>query len=227
MVPGITIQIGLDDWDARAKSLGGSSNTLVAALAAKLGEHIGRRRDSDGAVTLQLPMSERTEGDTRAVAVSIARVSADPTRVTTDLRELRADIKQALRTLGETPDESAQLLWLTPLAPRPMLKRLVDAGFVDPDMPVMCSNLGDVGTVVCRLDGTDAEYLSGRGITQHVTRGWLERTGGQMKLLSMRVVGKIAINIGAYQPGAENTKPALRELAARTLAEFGLTGEID
>jgi hypothetical protein len=37
----------------------------------------------------------------------------------------------------------------------------------------------------------------------------------------------IRISVGAYQPGAENTKPALRELAARTLAEFDLTGEID
>ena len=35
------------------------------------------------------------------------------------------------------------------------------------------------------------------------------------------------ISVGAYQPGAENTKPALRELAAHTLAEFDLTGEID
>ena len=50
-----------------------------------------------------------------------------------------------------------------------------------------------------------------------------------MQLLSFRtpVLGKIFIPVLAYQPGAENTKPALRELAARTLAEFGLTGQID
>jgi polyketide synthase 5 len=41
------------------------------------------------------------------------------------------------------------------------------------------------------------------------------------------VGGKIGISLVAYQPGAANTKPALRELAARTLAEFDLTGEID
>ena len=33
---------------------------------------MGRRRADDGAVTLQLLMSERTEGDTRAIAVSFA-----------------------------------------------------------------------------------------------------------------------------------------------------------
>ena len=64
-------------------------------------------------------------------------------------------------------------------------------------------------------------------IGQHVTRQWLERAGGQLTLQSWRIGDKIGITIEAYQPGAENTKPALRELAARTLAEFDLTGEID
>jgi hypothetical protein len=228
-VPGIAIYVGLDDWDARASALGGTSSTLVAGLAAKLAERMGRRRAGDGAVTLQLPMSERAEGDTRAVALSLARVSVDPTRVTTDLRDVRAAIKQALQTARETPDESSQLLWLTPLTPKPALRRLVDAGFADPDLPVIVSNLGDMVSLVNRPDGTaaEAEYLSGRGMRQHLTRRWLERIGGEMYLLSLRVGGKIAISVRAYQPGAENTKPALRELAARTLAEFDLTGEID
>lgn len=227
VVPGITIYVGLEDWDARAKALGGTSNTLVAGLAAKLAERMGRRRGSDGAVTLQLPISDRAEDDTRAVALSLARVSVDPTRVTTDLHDVRVAIKQALKTVRETQDESLQLLWLTPLTPKPALKRLVDAGFTDPDLPVIVSNLGDLGSLVNRVDGTAAEYLSGRGMRQHVTRRWLERIGGEMYLLSLRIGGKIAITVRAYQPGAENTKPALRELAARTLAEFDLTGEID
>ena len=127
VVPSITIHVDLDDWDARAKALGGTTNTLVAGLAAKLGERMGRRRAGDGAVTLQLPISERAEGDTRANAMSFARVSVDPTRVTTDLRDVRAAIKQALRTLRETPDESLQFLWLTPFTPKRALKRLADA----------------------------------------------------------------------------------------------------
>ena len=229
VVPGITICIDLDDWDARAKALGGTSNTLAAGLAAKLGERMGRRRAGDGAVTVQLPMSDRTEGDTRAIAVSFARVSIDPTRVTTDLRDARAAIKQALKTLRETPDESLQLARLAPFTPKRTWKRAVDAAFADPDRPVVCSNLGDVGSVVGRLDGTHCDYAYARGTRQHATRQSLERAGGQLQLLSFRtpVLGKIFIHVLAYQPGAENTKPALRELAARTLAEFGLTGEID
>ena len=237
-VPVITTHIDVDEWDARAKALGGTSETLLAGLAAKLGERMGRRRAGDGAVTLILPMSERTEDDTRAIAVSYARVSVDPTPVTTDLRDARAAIKQALSTLRETPDEDErQLLWLVPFTPKRALKRLADAALIDPDCPVFCSNLRDLGSVVYAFARTDAEYASVSGalntlhlirvIGQGVTRQWLERAGGQLTLQSWRIGGKVGITIEAYQPGAENTKTALRELAARALAEFDLTGEID
>lgn len=227
VVPAIAIYVGVHDWDARAAALGGTSNTLAAAFAAKLAEHTGRRRDNDGAVTVQLPMSDRVEGDTRAVALSLAKVSVDPTRLTTDLSAARVAIRQALTRLRETPDEAPRLLWLTPLTPRPALKRMVGAGFVDPDLPVIVSNLGDLGWQVNQADGTPAEYMYGRGVRQGVTRQWLEQIGGEMYLLSLRIGGKVAITVRAYQPGAQNTKPGLRELAAHTLAEFGLTGEID
>ncbi len=91
---------------------------------------------------------------------------------------------------------------------------------------MLCSNLGELGSVVCRLDGSDAEYVTGRLAFQHLTRQWLERMGGLMTVQSWRLPSRIVISIGAYQPGAENTKPAMREMAARTLGEFNLTGEI-
>jgi hypothetical protein len=229
VVPGVTIAIDLDEWDARAEALGGTSSTLGAGFSAKFGERMGHRHSGDGAVTVQLIMSDRTEGDTRAVAVSLARVHFDPARVTTDLREARADIKQALKTLREMPHESSHLQSLTPFTPKWTWKRAVDLAFADPDHPVVYSNLGDVGSVVSLLDGTHCEYAFARGTRQRVTRQWLDRIGGQTQLLSFRlpIRGKIFIHVLAYQPGAENTKDTLREHAARALAEFDLTGQID
>ncbi|WP_353615187.1 hypothetical protein [Mycobacterium sp. 1164985.4] len=154
-------------------------------------------------------------------------VSFDPKGLTTDLTQLRKTISQALKALRETPDESLELASLTPFIPRRVLKRMNNAIVVDPDMPVFCSNLGDFGSVVCRLDGTDAEYVTGRLTTQGDTRKRLEQIGGMMTVQSWRLPDHIVINIGAYQPGAENTKPALRELATRTLAEFGLEGQVE
>jgi hypothetical protein len=237
VVPVITMHIEAEDWDARAKALGGTGRTLLAGFGAKLGERMGRRRASDGAVTLQLPMSARTEGDTRAIAVSFAHFSVDPIPVTTDLGDVRAAVKQALDTLRETPDESVQLLWLVPFTPKRVLKRIGSAMGADPDHPVFCSNLGDLGFLVYALARTEAEYAAIdaalnrlhliRVSGQHLTRQLLERTGGQMMLQSWRIGDKIAITVEAYQPGAKNTKPALRELAERTLADFDLTGEVD
>jgi hypothetical protein len=225
VVPGITICIDADDWDARAKALGGTSNTLGAGFVAKFGELIGRRAGDD-AVILQLPMSERAEGDTRANAMSFARVSLDPTRLTTDLRDTRAAIKHALTTLRETPDDSSQVAWLASFTPKRALRRMEDEAIVDPDLPVFYSNLGDVGSIVDHLDGTAAEYATARVTAQDETRQRLDRMGGQMTVQSLRLPHSVVISVNAYQPGVENTKSALRKLAAHTLAEFDLTGEI-
>ncbi|OBK40984.1 hypothetical protein A5658_19670 [Mycobacterium sp. 1245111.1] len=227
VVPGVSIYVDIDAFDARAESLGGSGNTLVAGMAAKFGELMGHEHDHDGNVTVQLVMSDRTEGDTRAVAVSLARIQVDPTWVTTDLRDTRAAVKEALTTWRETPHVSSHLESLTPFMPKRTWKWAVDRSFADPDRPVVCSNLGDVGMVVNRLDGSDAEYAFARGTRQHVTRRWLERIGGQLQLLSFRIPGRVVVHVLGYQLGAENSKPALRELAARVLDEFDLTGQVD
>jgi hypothetical protein len=57
----------------------------------------------------------------------------------------------------------------------------------------------------------------GNGLSERVAKCFLQ---------SWRIGDKMGISVGAYQPGAKNTKTALRELAAHTLAEVGLTGEI-
>lgn len=227
VVPTVTIHIDVDDWDARAKAIGGTRTALVAGFTVRFADRLGRRRASDGAVTLQLPISERTEGDTRANAMAIARVSIDPTPVTTDLRDVRVAVKQALSRLPETPDPARQFLWLAPFRPGWALRRAAEAALADPDLPVFCSNLGNWGSLLCRLDGTEAEYHTARATWHHTTRRWLERTGGLMRLQAWRISGKTGISVVAYQPGAVNTKPALRELAAAVMADFELTGKIE
>ena len=227
VAPAITIYIDLDDWDACAESRGGTSYSLVAGFAAKLGEQLGRRRAADGVVTLNIPVSDRVPDDTRANAASLATVTVDPTRVTTDLTGARAEIKQALKTLREAPDETLALLPLTPFIPKRAVKRGAEVVFGFDDLPVSCSNLGEVDAVMARVDGTDADYVMLRGVDRHVTRQYLERRGGLLTVLAGRIGGKISITVVGYQPGTQNSKPHLRELAAKTLAEFELTGVID
>ena len=228
-VPAIWVRIKMDDWNARAEALGGTTSTLAVALTAKLDRHMGRRHGEADDVKLLLLVNDRAVGDVRAVAVSFARLSIDPTEVTSDLRGARAAVKQGLQVLRETPDESAELVALTPFTPKPAWRQLVDFALNDPDQPAVCSNLGDTGPAVIRPDGTPSDSAFARGTSQHMTRRWLERMGSQLQLYFGTAVeiNAIGIHIRAYDPDSVTSKAALRELAARTLAEFGLTGEID
>jgi hypothetical protein len=225
VLPAITIYIDLDDWDARAKSLGGTSNALLTGVAAKLGERMGRRRGDDGTVSVRFAVNDRTEDDTRANAMSFASIDVDPTPVTTDLSGVRAAIKQALNTLRDAPDQSLQILPLTPFTPKRAVRRMADMLFAD--FSVGCSNFRDIDPVAGRPDGTDADSFFVRGVTQHITRQILERIHGQISLASGCIGGKIFITVVAYQLDGKNSKPDLRELAAHTLAEFDLTRSID
>jgi hypothetical protein len=226
VVPAITIYVDLDEWDTRAKALGGTSNSLFAGFAAGFAERSGRRRAGYGAVTLSFPVSDRTENDTRANALSFASITVEPTQVTTDLRDVRAAIKEALTTLREVSDERLQLLPLTPLTPKRAVKRLADAAFAYADLPVGCSNLGDIDPAVARPDGSEADHVFVRLMEQRVTRASLARTHGQLFLLSGRIGGKIFITVVGYEVGGINSKAYLRGLAAQALTDFDLTGSI-
>jgi hypothetical protein len=120
-----------------------------------------------------------------------------------------------------------ELLPIVPLVPRRVLRRVVENFLgTGADRPVSCSNLGDLPPEVGRPDGTAAEYTLIRGVDQNVRRSDIERAGGQLVAVAGRIGGKLTMGIIGYQPGEQNSKPRLRELAARTLAEFDLTGEV-
>ncbi|MCV7282692.1 hypothetical protein H7J88_23935 [Mycolicibacterium flavescens] len=227
VAPAITIYVDLETWDARAAALNGNTHSLAAGFAAKLAERVGRRRDSDGVVTLQIPIADRVADDTRGNAASIATACIDPAGVTTDLAGARAEIKQALTTLRENPDETLELLPLTPFIPKRAVRGGSEVVFNFSDRPVSFSNLGDIDPVVSRLDGTDADLMMLRGVDRKVSRQFLERRGGLLTVLTGRVAGKMSITVVAYRPEAENTKAELRALGAEVLAEFGLDGLIE
>ncbi|MDA2895420.1 hypothetical protein PDG61_31235 [Mycolicibacterium sp. BiH015] len=226
-VPGVWVRLNMDEWEARATALGGSGSTLATALTAKLGERLGRARD--GNVNMLLVVNDRKADDTRAVAVSFARFSIDPAIVTTDLRVARASIKQALKTLRDTPDPSAALAPLTPFTPKRAWKEMVDSGLDDPDPPAVCSSLGEVGPVVIRPDGNPCDYAYLRGIDQLLTQRRLEQMGSHLQLFFGCGIeaNKVGLHIRAYQPGLVTTKRELHELVERTLAEFELAGVIE
>ena len=64
-------------WDARARELSGSSNTLCIAFAARLAHRMGRVQPDGNTVTVVLPVSERTADDDRANALTSITLAVD------------------------------------------------------------------------------------------------------------------------------------------------------
>ncbi|GAA2796224.1 hypothetical protein [Mycolicibacterium pallens] len=223
------VLIDKDQWDQRAKELGGNHFSLVAGFAGKLAQHVGRTRPSDGAVTLLIPVSDREDlGDTGGNVVTIANVTFDPDPVAKDLSSARTAIKKGLITAREKPDEMVELLPLIPFLPKRAMGRMADMAFnFSVDVPVSCSNMGDVPDDVLRVDGTKADRFYFGGVDRNLTSGVLERRRGLMSVMSARLGGRVILPVFRYQPGADNSRVRLREAIARALADFELSGVIE
>lgn len=215
-----TVFIDAGAWDARAKALGGTGNALLAGLAARLAQRVGRVA-ADGSVEVGMPVNERTAGDTRANAVTNVDITVDPARAT-DLREIRAAIKQALLRHQEVPDERWALLPLVPLIPKRLFRRLISVA-TGSTTAVVSSNLGAVDPATNRPDGTDADYFAMKSLYPGVTRATMQRTNGVLALLSGRTRGRVFVSVLAYEPERPNSNDALSEQISAMLGDFSLT----
>ncbi|BBY61243.1 hypothetical protein [Mycolicibacterium sarraceniae] len=227
-VPSAAVIVDIAEWDARAESLGGNGYSLLVGFTAQVAKHMGRCRRSDGAVTLVIAINLRESlEDDRALAMAFANATVDPEKVTVDLTEARTVVREARQMAKEQTDPTMELLPLMPWLPKAAVKAVAELLFsYSEDLPVSCSNLGDLPPQIAQVDGTTAELVILRALDQNVTMREIERSRGQLVVVSARVNGKVSISIEAYEIGAENTKQQLRELAETTLTEFGLTGVI-
>jgi len=227
-MPSASAFIDAAQWHACAENLGGNSFSLVAGFAGRLAQRLNRAHGPQGLVTLMFPVSDRADfEDTGGNVVSIANVSFDPGRVTSDLSGPRTAIRDGLKKAREVPDEMMELVPLVPFVPKRGIARVADAAFgFSTELPVSCSNMGVMPPAALCVDGTPAEYLSFRGVDRHVTVENLQRRRGIMTVTSGQIADKMSITVISWQPGMENSSAELHRMIAETLGEFGLTGEI-
>jgi len=215
-----TVFVDGDEWKARAHSLGGTSNTLLVGLAARLAQRLGRVT-AGGSLFLGMPVNERTAGDTRANANFAVPVTVDPAQVTKDLGGIRASIKEALTRQEEGTAEHRSLLTLVPLIPPRLIKRMggVPNG-------VLSSNLGMVNPDAGRPAGTDADYFAMKVLYPGMTKAMMHTFGGLLWLLSGATPKHVFVSVTAYQPGRSNSNDSLRQELSDALDEFALTGTL-
>jgi hypothetical protein len=222
--PTATIFVDADEWDARARALGGTSNTLFVALAARVAQRVGRV-NADGSVSLTMAINERTADDTRANAITNVDFTVDPALAATDLREIRGAIKQALIRHREVPDERWTLLPLVPLVPQWLGRRWVGVA-TNSAASVGASNVGALNPVVNRPDGTDADHFVMRSLSAGMTTAMLLQLGGLLSLLSGRAQGRVFVSFVACQPDRPTSTDELQQHISRVLSEFSLTATI-
>jgi hypothetical protein len=223
-LPTTTIFIDADEWDARAAALGGSSNTLLEGVAARIAQRVGRVSD-DGSVTLVMPVNERIPGDTRANAVANVDIVVDPEPATTDLREIRSVTKQALISRQELPDERMALLPLAPLMPQWLVRRMVSVAARS--ATTTSSNIGAVNPEIFRADGTAADFFAMKSYGPGVTKAIMHRTGGILAVALGRVGGHVFLSVLAYQPGRLESDAELRQCLSGVASDFALTSTFD
>jgi hypothetical protein len=220
-----TIFVDADEWDARAHSLGGTSNALLAGLAARLAQRVGRVA-RDGFATLAIPVNERTADDTRANAITSVDITVDPEAAATDLREIRAAIKQALISYQEVPDERLAALPLAPLLPQWLVRRMVSVALGGATASGS-SNLGAVNPAANRPDGTDAAYFAMKSLVSGAgtTVATIHRTGGLLGLLSGRTKGQVFVSVAAYRLDRPYSNDDLRNDLSSILNDFSVTAK--
>lgn len=217
-----TVLVDADEWDARARELGGTSNSLLVGLAARLAQRAGRVA-ADGSVEVIMPVDERAQGDTRANAIGNATVTVDPELATTDLRGIRAAVKQALIRHREGADNEMAVNAIVPLLPLRLLRASREATTVVTVNQVGSSNLRVVDPAVGRPDGTDAESFALRVLHLGVTEARMHRLGGIQSVLSGTVNGRVFISAIAYEPGRPNSNDGLKQELLSALKDFSIT----
>jgi diacylglycerol O-acyltransferase / wax synthase len=224
-IPTATLFVDADEWDACARALGGTSNTLLEGLAARIAQRVGRVT-GDGSVNLGMPVNERTPGDTRANALANVDILVDPRPASADLRGIRAATKQALIHRQEVSDERWAALPVIPLLPKWLVRQLLYTAAGD-GTSVGSSNIGAVDPAACRPDGTDADHFAIKNFGPGVTTTIMHRLGGLLSFLSGTANGRVFVSVVAYQPGRIESKEELRALLSSALDEFSLTADID
>lgn len=220
--PSVTIQTDAAAWEARARSLNGSSNALFVAFVARLAHRMGRVLPDGKSVTVVLPVSDRTADDDRANALTSVTVTVDGTAVTDDLTAVRTDVKKALTRLEGKPNEMLAGLPLIPFTPRWLVRRAEGIAMSSGQLPVGCSNLGGLDAAISRIDGADASEVSMRLAEQGITRTRIEQAHGQLFCGTGTVNGSRFLTVVAYQGGSDSTFAA-RELACGALADLRLS----
>jgi hypothetical protein len=230
-LPAVAVTVESHVWLACEQRLGGGLNTLLPGFVASLASYLGRRRFSDGAISLLVPINRRRGlADERALAFEFHMMNVAPAGLATNLRPVNASRKALLRGAKKNQtDVLAPLLPAIAWMPRTIAKTLVNRLFnYAGELPASCSDLGNLPDGLARIDGTPCHHVLARAVDVNVTRRDLERSHGHLVVVASRYDKTVSLCIEACQSGATPTTTyELRLVVSRILADFGIDATIE
>ena len=140
---------------------------------------------------------------------------------------MRAKTKEALTEGLGTYEEARSALTLIPLIPKAAVRKSHQTPSFYANLPVGCSNLGDIEPAAACADGTEADVVSVRLVKQALPTHSPELMFGELYLMSGRIRGKLFITIRFHLPGRDRSAAELRDLVADTLTDFALVGTVE
>ena len=213
--------VASEEWDAAAAAHGGTSNTLMQAVAVKVADALDRR-GLDGLVRLAIPVSVRTPDDTRANALDSVTVACNPTEIARDIAVLRTATKAALARLQKASHAMLAVLPLTPFLPKAVVRKSEAMAMGANDVPVGCSNYGSMNPNIARIDGRDADAFIARVVEPGMNPDDYVRIGGSLYLLSGRILGRVFVSVNAFVADDSPDSARVAGALADALASFGL-----
>lgn len=218
-VPFLCIAIPESDWKKQCRQLSASSRALQAAIAGRLAMKIGRI-DQCGRVSIVMPVSTRSEDDTRANAVHSFRFNYTPLEARHNLRKLSQDIKQQFRILRGELETREAVLELTPYIPSAAV-RWIESSIHGCASTVTVSSLGKLDECVRRPLKDAARSITIR-LLEPLTNHDLSRVGGTMYCLSWSTGGHLYLSFRVWQPGVVETQEDLVCMMGDVAHEFAL-----
>ena len=223
--PSVFLRVPLSSWDEKARNLGANRLTLITAITADFAKALGRVLNQN--VSVLIPVNQRnTNSNNDGNCVSLARFTIAVDEARENLNGLKKRLHSTLMHARRDPDKLGILLPLVPFIPKRLFARagqLALGAFTD--LPITCSNLGELPEDVLKIDGTSAEDICCRGVDRPLTLSAIEARGGVATLFAGVIPGFLALSFVAYQPGVVTETHQLHQLVKQVLKRYELTGE--
>lgn len=218
-----TVVVDLDAraWDEAAARHGGTSNSLLVAVAVEVLLASGRV-EAGRPVRVSLPVSLRGPDDLRSnatsgVSIDVDTEVADGVGRVVDLAAVRSQARGAYATLAAgRRDPLGPLTQLLPDPAVAVLARSVAAPLC------LCSNLGRLPATFAAPLGRPATSVLMRSVTQGVTPSMLRRTRGGLTVWWARHGDTATLAVLGVDPDHLGDREALARLVAATTSRWGV-----